>query len=38
MVSVVENNGAEDEADHEKCEGLQAIEIAQVVPPAEKKA
>jgi hypothetical protein len=38
MVSVVENNGAEHEAYHEKCERLQAIEVAQVVPPAEKKA
>ena len=30
MVSVVENNGAEHEAHHEKCERLQAIKVAQV--------
>ena len=37
VVSVVEDDGAKDEAHDEEREGLKAIEVAQVVPPGEKE-
>ena len=37
MVSVVDDDGTEHETHNEERQGLQAIEVAQVVPPAEKK-
>jgi hypothetical protein len=37
VVSVVDDDGAKNEAHNEEREGLQAIEVAQVVPPAKKK-
>ncbi len=37
VVSVVEHDGAQGEAHDKECEGLQAVEVAQVVPPAERK-
>jgi hypothetical protein len=37
VVSVVEDDGAKDEAHDEERERLKAIEVAQVVPPGEKE-
>src|SRR5216684_3515707 len=37
VVAVVEHDGAQGEAHDKECEGLQAVEVAQVVPPAEGK-
>jgi hypothetical protein len=37
VVAVDEHDGAESEAHDEEREGLQAIEVAQVIPPARKK-
>jgi hypothetical protein len=37
VVSVADDDGAKGEAHDEEGEGLQAIEVAQVVPPAERK-
>jgi hypothetical protein len=37
VVSVDEHDRAQSEAHNKECEGLQAIEIAHVVPPAERK-
>jgi hypothetical protein len=34
---VADHDGAESEAHDEECEGLQAIEVAQVDPPAEER-
>jgi len=37
VVSVVEKNNAQGETHDEQGEGLQAIEVAQIIPPAEKE-
>ncbi len=37
VVSVVEHDGAQGEAHDEECEGLQAVEVAQVVPPSIRR-
>lgn len=37
VVTVAEHDGAQSETDDEEREGLQAVEVAHVVPPAERK-
>jgi hypothetical protein len=37
VVSVDEHDRAQGEAHNKECEGLQAIEVAHLVPPAERK-
>jgi hypothetical protein len=37
VVSVVEKNEAQRQAHDQECEGLQTIEVAQGIPPAERK-
>jgi hypothetical protein len=37
VVTVDEHNRAQGDAHHQKRKGLQAIEVAHVVPPAERK-
>jgi hypothetical protein len=37
VVSVVEHDSAQGEAHDEQREGLQAVEVAHVVPPREKR-
>src|SRR5258708_40266455 len=37
VVAVVEHDGAQGEAHDEECEGLQAVEGGQVVPPAGRR-
>jgi hypothetical protein len=37
VVSMADDDSAKGEAHYEQCQGLQAIEVAQVVPPAERE-
>jgi hypothetical protein len=38
VIAVADHDGAEGETHDQKREGLQSIEVAQVVPPCEKTA